>query len=48
VNNFRFNESPIHMLANSDLLGVQAIAENWRTPYLRTHEFNLASISDAV
>jgi predicted Zn-dependent protease len=48
VNNFRFNESPIHMLAKSDLLGSPWITGGMRVPWLRTHEFNLASISEAV
>ena len=48
VNNFRFNESPVHMLVKSDLLGTPWIAGGMRVPALRTHEFNLASISEAV
>jgi predicted Zn-dependent protease len=53
VNNFRFNESPVQMLARCDGLGATAIpsgVENGsvRVPILRTHEFNLASISEAV
>jgi predicted Zn-dependent protease len=53
VNNFRFNESPVHMLAKCDGLGPTAIPGGGegggvRVPWLRTHEFNLASISEAV
>jgi predicted Zn-dependent protease len=53
VNNFRFNESPVQMLAKCDGLGTTTIptgSENdgVRVPILRTHEFNLASISEAV
>jgi len=53
VNNFRFNESPIHMLANCDGLGAQSIpgggeGAGARSPILRSHEFNLASVSEAV
>ncbi len=53
VNNFRFNESPVQMLANCDGLGATAIPSGGETgelrvPILRTHEFNLASISEAV
>lgn len=48
VNNFRFNESPVQMLANSDALSAGALVEGMRVPALRTHEFNLASISEAV
>lgn len=53
VNNFRFNESPVQMLAKCDGLGVTAIpggnqGGGMRVPVLRTHEFNLASISEAV
>lgn len=49
VNNFRFNESPIQMLARCDALSPAVLAEdNVRVPALRTHDFNLASISEAV
>ena len=50
VNNFRFNESPIQVLARCDGLSkLAAPTGGWmRTPALRTHEFNLASISEAV
>ena len=54
VNNFRFNESPAQMLARCDGLGATAIPSGGendgtvRAPILRTHEFNLASISEAV
>jgi len=53
VNNFRFNESPIQMLAKADAMTPSAIAvegdgPRMRVPALRTHEFNLASISEAV
>jgi predicted Zn-dependent protease len=53
VNNFRFNESPIQMLTRCDGLGATAIPSGneggaVRVPVLRTHEFNLASTSEAV
>jgi predicted Zn-dependent protease len=53
VNNFRFNESPVQMLARCDGLGGTAVPSGGegggvRVPVLRTHEFNLASISEAV
>lgn len=53
VNNFRYNESPVLMLKNADALGKDAVRlatadGRLRVPALRTHEFNLASISDAV
>jgi predicted Zn-dependent protease len=50
VNNFRFNESPVHMLTRCDALGASVVVAegNRRVPPLRTHEFNLASISEAV
>jgi predicted Zn-dependent protease len=53
VNNFRFNESPVQMLAGCDGLGATAIPSGGeggevRAPLLRTNEFNLASISEAV
>jgi predicted Zn-dependent protease len=53
VNNFRFNESPVQMLARCDALGTTAIPSgveggSVRVPVLRSHDFNLASISEAV
>jgi predicted Zn-dependent protease len=53
VNNFRFNESPVQMLARCDGLGAVAIPSGveggaMRVPILRSHEFNLASTSEAV
>jgi predicted Zn-dependent protease len=53
VNNFRFNESPVQMLARCDGLGTTAIPSGveggaMRVPILRSHEFNLASTSEAV
>lgn len=50
VNNFRFNESPVQMLANCDALTPSVVAPEGRirVPALRTHHFNLASISEAV
>ena len=53
VNNFRFNESPVQMLARCDGLGATAIPSGveggaMRVPILRSHEFNLASTSEAV
>jgi predicted Zn-dependent protease len=53
VNNFRFNESPVQMLARCDGLTATSIPTGpevgaFRVPTLRSHEFNLASISDAV
>lgn len=49
VNNFRFNESPVNMLKNADVLTREtARIDNMRVPAVRTHDFNLASISQAV
>lgn len=52
VNNFRFNESPVTMLQNADALTratvVPGTTPTHRVPALRTHGFNLASISEAV
>ncbi len=52
VNNFRFNESPVQMLARCDGLTAATIADTedgaMRVPTLRTHDFNLASVSEAV
>lgn len=50
VTNFRFNESPVQMLAKCDGMTASTVAPfgGMRVPTLRTHEFNLASISEAV
>ncbi len=51
VNNFRFNESVAKALERCDALGSEAPAigsPEVRCPALRTHEFNLASVSEAV
>jgi predicted Zn-dependent protease len=49
VNNFRFNESPVQMLAKCDAMTKETVrVGRWRVPALRTHEFNLASVSEAV
>ncbi len=48
VNNFRFNDSPVHMLDKCDAMTPAVISQWVRVPALRTHEFNLASISEAV
>jgi len=49
VNNFRFNESPVTMMKNCDALTKRTWRiGSWRVPALRTHEFHLASRSDAV
>ncbi|MDQ3337541.1 MAG: TldD/PmbA family protein [Myxococcota bacterium] len=50
VNNFRFNESPVQMLGKCDALTPSVVHPQggMRVPMLRTHEFNLASISEAV
>ena len=50
VNNFRFNESPVQMLGKCDGLTASVVSPmgQMRVPALRTHEFNLASISEAV
>lgn len=48
VTNFRFNDSPVTMLAKCDAMTPATIAQWVRVPALRTHEFNLASVSEAV
>ncbi len=50
MNNFRWNQSPIAMLANCDALTKQTwrVDQSTRVPALRTHEFNMASLSEAV
>ncbi len=52
VNNFRFNESPANVLANCDAMTGATTrvpgGQVWRVPTLRTHDFNMASVSAAV
>jgi predicted Zn-dependent protease len=50
VNNFRFNDSPATMLAKADAFTATTVraSRSLRVPGLRTHDFNFASISDAV
>jgi hypothetical protein len=52
VNNLRFNESPANVLANCDAMTATTTrvpdGDVWRVPALRTHEFNIASVSTAV
>jgi predicted Zn-dependent protease len=53
VTNFRFNESPVTMLRNADAIGRETVripygGGRFRVPALRTHEFHMASVSDAV
>jgi predicted Zn-dependent protease len=48
VTNFRFNDSPVTMLSKCDAMTPTTIAQWLRVPALRTHEFNLASVSEAV
>ena len=48
VTNFRFNESPVQMLSRCDAMTPSVVAGGMLVPALRTHEFNLASISEAV
>jgi len=49
VNNFRFNESPVTVLRNVDALTRTTVnVPPWRVPALRTHEFLMASKSQAV
>ncbi len=53
VNNFRFNESPANMLKNIDAMTAATVRTpgeggHWHVPTIRTNDFNLASISDAV
>jgi predicted Zn-dependent protease len=51
VNNFRFNESVAKVFEHADALGKEPVLvgrPDSRCPAVRTHEFNLASVSDAV
>jgi predicted Zn-dependent protease len=50
VNNFRFNESPAVMFKNAEAMSkdLTRVGAGLRVPAIRTAEFNLASISEAV
>ena len=52
MNNFRFNESPANVLASCDAMTATTTRVpsdgNWRMPSLRSHGFNMASVSAAV
>jgi predicted Zn-dependent protease len=50
VNNFRWNESPLNMLKNCDAMtrDTYRVSQTACVPALRTHEFNMASVSEAV
>jgi predicted Zn-dependent protease len=51
VQNFRFNESPAVVLKNTDLATRDTVRVRngmTRVPALRTHEFNMASVSAAI
>ncbi len=53
VQNFRYNESPVNVLAKVDAMTketfrVRAYGSTWRVPALRTHDFTMASVSAAV
>ncbi len=46
--NFRFNESPVQMLARADARSAAVVVEGMRVPALRTHDFQFSSVSEAV
>lgn len=53
VQNFRYNESPVNVLAKVDAMTREAFRVRswggiWRVPALRTHDFTMASHSAAV
>ncbi len=52
VNNFRYNESVAHLLANVDAVGDEAVRlpfwPSLRVPALRANELHMASVSEAV
>jgi predicted Zn-dependent protease len=52
ANNFRFNESPVNVLANCDAMtsatSLVSTGDLWRVPTLRSHGFTMASVSAAV
>jgi predicted Zn-dependent protease len=54
VNNFRWNESPVNLLSNCEAMtaAVTRVSSEWGgawyVPALRSHDFNMASVSAAV
>ncbi|HVP43269.1 MAG TPA: TldD/PmbA family protein [Terriglobales bacterium] len=48
VNNFRWNESPVNVLANAEMLSRPVRTERAIVPAIKTHDFNMASVSDAI
>jgi predicted Zn-dependent protease len=49
VQNFRYNESPVNVLRNTDAMTRETFRRwGWRIPALRTNEFTMASVSAAV
>jgi predicted Zn-dependent protease len=48
VNNFRFNESPMNLLANVEALSAPVTTGATVLPAIRSKDFNFSSISDAV
>ena len=48
VKNFRFNESPIIMLNNSESLGQQVRVNGNLIPYMKIRDFTFTSLSVAV
>ncbi len=48
IKNFRFNESPIIMLNNLEVLGKQVRVNGNLIPYMKIRDFTFTSLSDAV
>lgn len=48
VKNFRWNESPVNVFRNLEAVGKAVRVGNCMIPAVKTRDFNLASISDAV
>jgi predicted Zn-dependent protease len=50
VNNFRFNQSLLSVLKNCDAMTKETwwIQRRLRVPAMRTNEFNMTSVSEAV
>ena len=48
IKNFRFNESPVTMLANVEELGAPLRREGSLIPPMRVKDFTFTSLSDAV
>ena len=48
VNNFRFNDSPVNLLKNMEVMSAAVSTGDMVVPAIRSRDFNFTSKSDAV